>query len=233
MSKVFLAEKSIKIKLIGDSITHGMGGSGFAQNGEPIVGDYSRNKDGFCWARLFGEYMKERFGCAVVNNACSGTAIEFVIGNFGTLVEDDDDIVICAIGTNNRHQNKTDAPKKTKSEYMERFYQNIIKLYEKFREAEKDVIFVANIPASEENEKDGETFWRIFHMEDVNALYEKAAEENGFPFISLYSRFVEYCGKEKISVGSLLADGLHPNDEGHRVILDLMLDALGLKARDR
>ena len=48
--------RSLQIKLLGDSITHGVGGSGFEQNGEPIVAGFARNPHGFCWAKLFKEY---------------------------------------------------------------------------------------------------------------------------------------------------------------------------------
>lgn len=83
------------------------------------------------------------------------------------------------------------------------------------------MIFCANIPASEENEKDGEDYWRIFHMNDVNDLYKKAAEERGFPLFSMYDAFLSYCGENNIFYETLLADGLHPSDKGHDVMLEL------------
>ncbi|MBR2452463.1 MAG: SGNH/GDSL hydrolase family protein [Clostridia bacterium] len=228
ISKVILAERTVRIKLLGDSITHGEGGTGFKQDGEPIVEGFARNKDGYCWAKQFKEHMEAQFDCTVTNNACTGTNIEFVIDNFEQLVDADDDIVICTIGTNNRHQYFTDLPKRTKHEHMKIFYGNIIKLYNKFAEMKKDVIFVANIPASAENEKDKDNFWRIFHMNDVNDLYMKASTVCGFPFISMYSRFMEYCELKGIAVDSLLSDGLHPNDKGYDVMFKLILDELGL-----
>lgn len=228
MSKVILAERTIRIKLLGDSITHGVGGTGFEQNGEAIVEGFARNKDGYCWAKLFKEHMERQYDCIVTNNACTGTTTEFVIENFEQLVDVDDDIVICTIGTNNRHQYFSDAPKHTKREHMEIFYENIIKLYDKFKEVGKDVIFVANIPTAAENEKDGEDFWRIFHMNDVNDLYMKASTVCGFPLISMYWSFLEYCELKGITVDSLLADGLHPNDNGYDVMFRLMLKELGI-----
>jgi len=228
MSKVILAEKNIKIKLLGDSITHGVGGTGFEQNGEHIVNEFSRNKDGYCWAKLFKDYMEEQYDCTVTNNACTGTKIEFIIENFETLVDKDDDIVICTIGTNNRHQYFDKGPKKSVAEHKEIFYNNIIKLNNMFKEANIDVIFVCNIPAPAANEKDGADYWRIIHMNDINDIYTKAAIECGFPFISMYQRFLEYCDLKEITVDSLIADGLHPNDEGYEVMFKLLLPELGL-----
>ena len=228
MSKVVLAERTINIKLLGDSITHGVGGTGFEQNGEPIVNNFARNKDGYCWAKMFKEHMESQFNCVVTNNACTGTPIEFVIDNFEQLVDSQDDIIICIIGTNNRHQFVEDGPKKTKLEYMKKLYNNIVTLHNKFKETGKDVIFVANIPASLEDEKDKETHWRLLHMNDVNDIYMKASVDCDFPFISMYIKFLEYCDLKDVSIDSLLADGLHPNDKGHEIIFKLMLNALGI-----
>ena len=46
----------------------------------------------------------------------------FIIDNFERLVDDEDDIIICAIGTNNRHQYITETPLHTKEEHMKIFY---------------------------------------------------------------------------------------------------------------
>ena len=41
---------------------------------------------------------------------------------------------------------------------------------------------------------------------------------------------MHYCRQEKLSLDSLLADGLHPNDEGYRVMFRLLLEELGIAA---
>lgn len=220
------AKKPVHIKLIGDSITHGSGGTGFAQNGEPIVDGYARNPDGYCWANMFRSYMEAHYDCIVTNNACSGTKIEFVLQHFDTLVEEQDDLVICAIGTNNRNQYFVHGPKRSADEYLEEFYQNILKLHQRFLAAGKKVIFIANIPASAENEKDGVNYWRLFHMDDVCRSYEKASQICGFLLIPLYRLFLDYCTDNEIAVDSLLSDGLHPNDAGYDVIFMLIKKAL-------
>jgi len=56
-SKIILSDKPVRIKLLGDSITHGYGGTGYAQNGENFVTTFRRNKDGYCWARLMADYL--------------------------------------------------------------------------------------------------------------------------------------------------------------------------------
>lgn len=233
MSKLILADKTVHVKLLGDSITHGVGGTGFMQNGEPIVAGFSRNPDGYCWAKKFKDYAESHFDCTVTNNGCTGTRIQFVINNFETLVDDEDDIIICTIGTNNRNQYFKDGPKRERDEMLREFYDNILKLYDKFKETGKDVIFVANIPASAENEKDGPDYWRILNMNDINDLYMKASVECGFPLISMYSLFIEDCERRGVNFESLLSDGLHPNDEGYDVMFRLLMKEFGFEIKNQ
>ncbi len=227
-SKVVLAENTIKIKLLGDSITHGVGGTGFDMNGEHIVGEFYRSPDSYCWANSFKKHMEDNYNCTVTNNACTGTRIDFVIENFDTLVAPDDDIVICTIGTNDRHQYYVDAPMHTREEHMKIFYDNVIELNDRFAKRGRDYILVANIPSSAENEAGTDEYARLFHMSDVNDIYMKVATEYGFPFISMYELFLEYCDARNIDYSTLLCDGLHPNDAGYDVMYKLLLHETGL-----
>lgn len=229
LNDVAISKKKFRIKLLGDSITHGVGGRGFEQNGAPIYGGFSRNPYGYCWANKFKEYMEGHFNCSVVNNACTGTRIEFIIDHFEQLVDSEDDIVICAIGTNNRHLYHYEVEKKpTPEEHSEYLYGRIAELYGMLKAAKKAVIFIANIPACGKNEEDGDDYWRLIHMNDINAIYKMASAEYGFALISFYDLFVSYCEKNGVTVDSLLADGLHPNDRGHDVMYSLILDELGI-----
>jgi lysophospholipase L1-like esterase len=228
MTKLVLSEQTVNIKLLGDSITHGVGGTGFEQNGEPIVKGFFRNKDGYCWAKLFKEYMESQYDCIVTNNACTGTTIEFVIDNFDKLVDANDDIVICTIGTNNRHVYKECGKKPDREEMLSAFYENVVKLYDRFSKRGGNFILVANIPATDANERDAEAYWRILHMCDINATYKKAESTCHFPFISLYDMMREHCEKNGIALEALLSDGLHPNNRGHEVMFELIKTALGI-----
>lgn len=223
-------EGTTHIKLLGDSITHGVGGTGFAQNGAPIAGGFSRNPDGYCWAKRFKDELESRFDCEVVNNGCTGTKIEFIIEHFDTLVDETDDFILCTIGTNNRNKYFATGEKPTKEAYMAEFYANILKLWEMLKAAGKGdkVVFAANIPAADIKECDGTTFWRVFHMWDVNEMYRRAAAERDFPLISLYELFGEYCKKNGLMLESLLTDGLHPNDKGYDVMYSIICREFGL-----
>ena len=137
-------EKPFRIKLLGDSITHGVGGSGFSQNGDAIIHGFFRNPNGYCWANLFKSYLEERYKCEIINNACSNTTIEFILENFDILVDETDDLIICMIGTNNRRQYLWETPRHTRAEHMQEFYQNILLLNQRFVAGDKKVIFIAS-----------------------------------------------------------------------------------------
>ena len=119
-----------------------------------------------------------------------------------------------------------DGPCRKKEEMLAEFTGNIERLYDKFLEKGKTVIFVANIPASPKNEESTDTYWRVLHMDDINKAYKEASARLGFPFISLYDLFSEYCRDNGIDFTTLLADGLHPNDEGYKVMFALLKGAL-------
>lgn len=220
-------KKGAVIKLLGDSITHGVGGTGWAMVGEPIVEDFKRSPDSFCWARLFADFMKEKYGATVVNNGCTGTTLEFIIEHFDALVSEEDDLVICTIGTNNRHMYKEKGERPSREEWGKRVFDLILTLHEKFLAAKKRVIFVANLPAAQENEQDGENFYRILHMDDINEIYKRASERAGFALISMYDLVDSFVKEKGILVDEILADGLHPSDEGYRVMFSLLCEALG------
>ena len=224
------SKKHFKIKLLGDSITHGVGGTGFAQHGAHIVEDFARNPDGYCWAKRFKDYMEATYNCTITNNACTGTKIEFIIKHFDTLIDKQDDFILCTIGTNNRHRYFKDFPEgmPAREEIGADFYQKIRTLHDMLVKTGKPFVLVANIPAGAENERDGEDYWRVLHMDDINTIYKHAAATLGFPFISLYDAFSAYCEETGTPPDNLLCDALHPNDRGFDVMYELIMKELGL-----
>ncbi len=225
--KAIEKKRPIRIKLLGDSITHGVGGTGWAMEGESIVEDFKRSPHSFCWAKLFSEHMKEKYGAEVTNNGCTGTTIQFILEHFEALVSDGDDLCICTIGTNNRHRGKDLGDRPSREAWGKVFFDAVLQLNEKFEEKKIPVIFVANLPAAQSNETDGETYYRILHMDDINAIYKVASEKAGFALISMYDLVSDYVKEKGILVDDLLCDGLHPSDEGYKVMFSLLCEALG------
>ena len=77
-------------------------------------------------------------------------------------------------------------------------------------------------------EESNDFLWYIIHMDDINDLHKRAQEVTGYTFISLYDLFCDHIAKNNIALRSLLVDGVHPNDNGFKIMFDLLIDAFGI-----
>lgn len=219
LANSLITGEKVAIKLIGDSITHGVGGTGWAQTGETIYGNFKVNENGYCWANLFKSYMESKFNCEVINYGTTGRNSKDLLNNINTIVKDTDDIVICMIGTNDRNNESRDGVLNSKTG----LYQNLLNIHNNISTRGKEIIFMSNIPSSVANENDD----KLFHMEDVDHIVSCVASSLNCEYISVYKLFMEYCQTRNITIDSLLADGLHPNDTGYDVMFYLICNALG------
>lgn len=234
-----------RICLLGDSITQGMGSSGFQQydavidgqtynvrgngpNNPNATSDYKIGEylwtsggrrwyealDGNGWAQLFKNYMNEKFKIIVRNFGMSGINsgdLKYFIHDFMDTKYNFDCIVLM-IGTNNREKGN-----------LESLYADMNDIIKTIKNYGKDLIIMASIPASIANEK---TF-RV-HMEDVHNALRNISCENNIPFISVYNLFIDYCSNKGIEIDTLLSDELHPNNEGYKVMFQLISNAMGI-----
>lgn len=211
--KIF-AGNNTRIKLVGDSIMHGQGGTGFTQNGEYIAtvfgNKYYRNPNGYCWANLFKAYLESKFSCSVTNNAILGTSFKELNENFNTLISSDDDIVICMYGTNNRNS----LPATTG------WIQSVIN---KCNALNLDLILMTPIPASVKNEEQYTN-----HIEDICNTIKTVCINNNVPFVDTNQIMLDYCEYRNVDINTLLADGLHPNDDGYLILFNAVCKVLGI-----
>ena len=228
-----------KIKVIRDSITHGVGGTGFQQTyGDgnviciidemPGSNGYSFrvNTKGVCWANSFKKYIETKYPYVSVD--CWGTrgmsahswltrghTENNVFKNcLEQLITDEDELVICMIGTNDRSQGAN----------IEEFALNMTTIINYILGKGKKLLLMSSLPASLSNENNGT---QHFHMEDVNNLLCNFANNYNLWFVSLYNEVNKYLRNSKTSLNSILGDGLHPNDEGYDLMYKLLLEALG------
>lgn len=213
------------VKLIGNSITAGQGGTNFNSNFNTSGGELITNKiwskswytndTGTCWANSLRDYLNQKFGCTVKNYGCPGIGIDQMISAIDDLVREEDELVICMIGTNNRHNMQ-----------LSEFYTKLKQLYEIVTITKgKKCIMMSCMPASVENELSGN---RIFHAEDIDNMYFKLSCEKNIEYISIYKEVLKYCKTKGINIDSLLtSDGLHPNDEGYDVVFMIICMILG------
>ena len=221
LSFIVNSSRSINIKLIGDSITAGLRGTGYnatsTGGGSLIYDNVYQNVEGHCWANSFKAYLEEKFNVSVTNNGVSGIGAGTMINHWNDLVSASDDVVICMIGTNNR------ASSSSLSEFIG-YLEQIVTLA---NNGNKLLILMANIPASVANETENKNF----HMEDVEHAIRYITDKYNIPFVNVYKLFIEYCINTGVTIDSLLDDGLHPNDAGYDVIFYLICNAFGLATK--
>ena len=227
MSRVILSPDTVKIKLIGDSITHGVGSSDFSESGEGFV-RYEKTADGVTktvtrrrnsgvksWAAKFKARIEAGYNATVTNNAVRGWRTDEILRFWNQLIDGSEDIVIVMIGTNNRMNNGG----------QRSFYNDLQTMKFALEANGSDVIFMSALPASASNEAQDSIH---FHMNDVDDVISKFAADNNREYISLYKKTLDYMEKTGAELGDLLEDGLHPNDRLHALMYGWILDGLGL-----
>lgn len=218
--------KPFKIVLGGDSITHGVGGTGWAQDGDEIVTyngrTWNHNTQGYCWAKLFKEYIESNYNATVTNNGCTGSDSSTWNGAKETLIPTDTDLVILTIGTNDRNIKSGVA---TKQDAINKYYNNLVSIVNYCRNNNIEIILVSPIPASISNES---TTDRACHMCDINSVVQKVAGEFNMEYANMHNEMYYYMMDNGKDLNSYLSDGLHPNDAGYKLMFYRLLKLLNL-----
>ena len=147
----------------------------------------------------------------------SGSSSKYPL-DLTTLYDETDDFVIMQFGTNDRHMFYT--PDST--------CENLIDATNNIKSATgADVILMASCPAAYQFEY-GDDAVRYYHMWDVRNAVAKASHYFGMPYIDNYDAFMRYADQHDMPFTDLLADGLHPNDLGYKVMYENIMRTLGL-----
>lgn len=218
LPKLVNKKEVYNIKLVGDSITAGLQGTGYDASknggGELIANDVYSNVKGHCWANSFKNYIESKFlGVSVKNYGISGATAEFINKYKKDIIRTEDDLVIIMIGTNNRNSLGD----------INRLYANLQSIINYCTEHNKEIILMSNIPASLTNENKQS----VMHMEDVDMIVGSVAKINKLPWISVFKLMKNYLKNTGTSLDSILSDGLHPNDMGYDIMYYLITEAIG------
>ena len=224
MSKLILPNKPFTVKLIGDSITQGVGSSDYDASGDVIISDnptaWSRNVGAKAWAAMFEARVANDY-ISVINNGVRGCSTHQILYYWNQLIDGMEDIVICMLGTNNR----TTADDSTFSYTKQSFYDELQKIKNTLEANGSDVVFMSAPPASVSNESQSGIH---FHMNDVDDVISKFAADNNREYISLYKKTLDYMKKTGATLDDLLDDGLHPNDRLHKLMYGWIVEGIGL-----
>lgn len=90
------------IKLLGDSLTIGVGSSDDDRTGALIYPPFYRQKGQHCWASLLQKHVA-RYHCTVDNLGCCGATSKYIMAHLDQLYHpEEDQLVFCMIGSNDR-----------------------------------------------------------------------------------------------------------------------------------
>lgn len=256
------------VVFIGDSITQGLGSSGFIRytttdsDGNTIhvygnseeygelngltnykagahLYDVGSNRqyeaiDGNGWAQMLKNYLQDRYGCTVKNYGISGATTGHLYGqkmnssNTGLDISDlptdaqgnvrafqaftkGFDTVVIMLGTNDRTYDDVSV-----------FSFNLNAMVNYLKNVEnKQVILMSSVPVVTEDKN--------LTMEQIDGAIQDIAEEQGVPFISLYTGMNNYLEETDTELTDLMTvGGLHLNDEGYKVMFSLICEALDI-----
>lgn len=105
----------------------------------------------------------------------------------------------------------------------EKFKDNLILLIGKARKYSKKIIFMGLTPVDKRVDPmpwhEGERYKEEF-VTQYNRIIKDVAQAEGVYFIEIYQEFISD------NYSSLLGDGLHPNDDGHEKLYEIVKDFL-------
>ena len=224
---IFSITKNIQgktVKLIGDSITAGVGSSDYSCTGETIYDTQKANVGVKCWAGKLKTYLENNFSCTVNNFGVAGFRSYSILEVISNLIKDVDDIIICMIGTNNRLVDNG----------ITRLESDLKAIYEYVKNLGKEIIFISPIAGTLEEETStgsvGAT--KYFQNYNVDNIYHKVCSELNIEYISLYKLLQDYLENTSTNLASILnSDQQHPTDEGYNILYNLILKSLGFSDR--
>ena len=224
LSQKLMSQEVSSIKLIGDSITAGMGVQGYfiPKDGRIIFSDdkgqvyreATHTTD--VWANRLRAYMKNlEFGTVDVMNAgISGKSAAWTLKNTDHLMRQKEDAVVVMIGTNDRIDSS-----------LKEYEANIRELL-KIVDVRSEYMIVMSPPPST-----NETYAYRFSAQSIDNVLKRISKEKGYTFISHFDAINEYLvNNPNVAYEDLMeTQSPHPTKAGYKVMWQEMMEKLELK----
>jgi len=199
----------VQILIFGDSITYG-----------------AWDKEGG-WVRRLRKFLDENYEDYLIYNlGISGNNTDDLIERFEfetkqRLKENDETIIIFAIGTNDSQFVHSENKNRI---VLEKFKDNLQKLINLAQEFSSKIIFVGLTPVDETKTTpipwNTDKSYKNEYIQKYNETIKNICDENKIYFIEVFEKLKETNYQE------LLEDGLHPNSVGHQKIFEVVKDFL-------
>lgn len=152
------------------------------------------------------------------NYGVTGVGTDYVIRRINSLLDGKETIVMCLAGSNDRIPNAN-------ADYLSELVENYKMIYLSIVNSGAKPVLLSSTPASVENET---SLTRDFDKGDVDTATSIASAFFGYEHISVYNYILEYSELTGTPIDSLLADGVHPNDEGYRLAFNYICKEIGI-----
>lgn len=218
--KKLLSNEATRIKLIGDSITAGVGIDShyipldgriiYDNNNGEVYRESAHTTD--AWANHFRKYIENKFeNVDFINAGIGGKSTEWAVKNKNYWLDNNEDIVFVMLGTNDRSSG--DITKYTK---------NITEFLEYVDSKSKLMVVMSPPPASSDVEFS-------FGAKEINAVIKGICEEKEYVFISHYENTIKYSEENDLEITELInKEGSHPIEFGYKVMWDIIKSELDL-----
>jgi lysophospholipase L1-like esterase len=220
-----------KIKLIGDSITAGVGDIGYYsgstreivfRNGS-MVYETGTDWDVFpSWANLFRKFITNKYPTIDFFNAgVGGISTKEVVDTFLTdLVDENEDVVFVMLGTNDRSLTT-----------LEEYEMNISYLLDYINQRSNLMIVMSATPSLSDFSDETYTDYAVgrqFGAREIDNVVTEVCSKNNYIHISNYRGLLDYASKRNVKISELLEEtGSHPKRRGHAVVWQNIQQRLG------
>ncbi|WP_066185770.1 MULTISPECIES: SGNH/GDSL hydrolase family protein [Gracilibacillus] len=215
-----------KIKLVGDSITAGVGAQYLLmpdvnqvifENQEEVYREAGFEANS--WSNLFRNYINEFFpDVEFVNAGISGKSAKWANRHKERWVGDED-VVFVMLGTNDRWDSQNTLELKD----------NLTSFLEYVDANSEQMIVMSPPPAL----SDGQNERYHFGTEEINQVVKSICRAHGYQLISHYDAMTNYASSQGVALEKLLqTTGSHPIDAGYRVIWEHIKSELTLYDRN-
>lgn len=209
----------MRVLIFGDSITQG-----YWDTGGGWVERVRKHYDSLQVADLDGRTEPTVFNLGISGDNSAGILKRIVSETAARTFHGDLPAVVIQIGTNDASTDSL-AAEESVSVPIEQYEQNLRDILQKIKPLSSKVIFVG-LSACDESRTTPVSWGDYYYTNRAIQLYENKlrhiADELQIPFIPLFDRFEAEIHKGK----NLLLDGLHPSNEGHAFMSDLILKDL-------
>lgn len=210
----------VDVYIVGDSISAGVGSSGYNLTTTPIFTDktgvtyYEPNHTSPSWANRLRSYL-ERVSpnSALFNGAIGGKSAKFFNENKALYMPDNKDVVFVMLGTNDR----------VVSANLSEFKTNLTELLEYVDNKSNFMVVMSANPVKADYDAQGN-----FSQEEANSIIVEICKENDYFLINHFTETTSKMYAKNYNIEDILTDNAHPNDRGYALYWDTIQKALGI-----